>query len=99
MLILSFNVRGLGGRIKKNKARELILANSLDFVAIQETLISKVFESLVYFLYGNSFYDWSFRPSMDNSGGLISMWCSSKVRSLFSFSGPWFLSVCLEELL
>jgi hypothetical protein len=34
MIIGSFNIRGLGGRIKKNKIREFVSANHLDCLLI-----------------------------------------------------------------
>lgn len=48
MLICYFNIRKLGGMINKNKEEELILSKSMDFVAIQETEVSKFFDSLVH---------------------------------------------------
>jgi len=57
MIIGSFNICGLGGRIKKRKVREFVLSSQLDCVLIQETKLCSVSESLVYYLWGNSFCD------------------------------------------
>jgi nicotinamide riboside transporter PnuC len=95
MIIGSINVRGLGGRFKKKKVKEFISTNHLDFVAIQETKLGLVNESLCHFLWGNTFCNWSFVPSVGNSGGILSIWCSSKGKSVFSFVGPGFVGVCL----
>lgn len=50
MLICSFNVRGLSVRIKKNKVSEFIFTNGLNFVVVQETNLSEVYEFLVFSL-------------------------------------------------
>lgn len=76
--------------------RDLILANSLEFVAIQEIKLIKVFDSLVHSLWGNSFCEWSFILDGGYIGELLSIQCSSKGKILFSFSGPSFLGVSLE---
>lgn len=62
MLINSFNFRGHGSRINKNKARELIFSKSMDFVVIQETKLNDVTLSIINSLWGISFCDWSLSP-------------------------------------
>lgn len=37
MIVLSFNVRGLGGVLKRKKVRDLVRGHKVDFLAIQET--------------------------------------------------------------
>jgi len=96
MIIGSFNIRGLGGRIKKRKVCEFISANHLDCVLHQETKLSTVFEALCHYLWSNSFCNYNFTPTVGNSGGILSIWCSSRGRPVFSFSGPGFVGVCLE---
>jgi exonuclease III len=46
MIIGSFNIRGLGGRIKKRKVKDFIASNHLDCVLIQETKLSSVSDAL-----------------------------------------------------
>lgn len=96
MIIGSFNIRGLGGRIKKRRVKEFVASNRLDCLLLQETKLSSVSETLCHHLWGNSFCDWSFVPAVGNSGGILSIWCSSKGRAIFSFAGPGFVGVCLE---
>lgn len=69
----------------------LIVANCLDFADVQETKLLEVFQSLMFYPWGNPHYDLSFPPSVGSSGIIIVIWCSSKVKSLISFSGPGFL--------
>ncbi|XP_050876677.1 uncharacterized protein LOC127080400 [Lathyrus oleraceus] len=96
MLICSFNVRGLSVRIKKNKVSEFIFTNGLNFVVVQESNLSEVYEFLVFSLWGSPHCDWSFILFVGSSRGFPSIWCSSKHKSFFSFPGPGFLGVCLE---
>jgi hypothetical protein len=63
--------------------KEFISSNHLDFIAIQETKLEVVNESLYHFLWGNPFCEWSFTPAIGNSGGILSIWCSSKGRRSF----------------
>jgi len=37
MLITTFNIRGLGGALKRNKVKELIRQHNIEFMALQET--------------------------------------------------------------
>lgn len=60
MLICSFNVKDLGGSTKRRKVRDLILANSLEFVVIQKTKLLLVSDILVHSIWGNTFYKWNF---------------------------------------
>jgi exonuclease III len=96
MIIGSFNIRGIGGRIKKSKVRKFISSNHLDCVLLQETKLSIVSESLCHYLWGNPFCDWSFTPATGNSGGIHSIWCSAKGKVVFSFSGPGFVGCALS---
>jgi hypothetical protein len=76
--------------------KEFISSNHLDFIAIQETKLEVVNESLYHFLWGNPFCEWSFTPAIGNSGGILSIWCKSLSSLIFNFSGEGFVGVCLE---
>jgi exonuclease III len=69
MIIATFNIRGLGSRVKRRKIRELISVNNLDFLALQETKLLEVTDPLCYSLWGNADYDWVSLPAVGNSGG------------------------------
>jgi hypothetical protein len=96
MIVGSINIRGLGGRVKKSKVRGFIATNHLDFVAIQETKLEAIDDNLCHFLWGNSSCCWSFIPALGSSGGILSIWCSSKGNAVYSFSGLGYVGVCLE---
>ena len=83
MIVSTFNVRRLGGRIKKNKIRELVRLNIIDFLALQETKLEEV-TPLCFSIWRSEDCDWVFRPSKGSSGDIISIWrksCASLVSS------------------
>lgn len=46
MKISSINIRDFGGLVKKRKVRDLVKAESLEYIAIQETKIDVVDRSI-----------------------------------------------------
>jgi exonuclease III len=96
MIVCSWNVRGLGGRIKKRKVRELIGRNMVDVLAIQETKLEVVDKKLVTRLWGCEEVDWRFSSSRGRSGGVLIMWNSAKGCYIDSFQGSGYLGVILE---
>jgi exonuclease III len=54
MIVCSFNVRGLGSRVKRKKIADLVRTEKLDFLALQETKMEVISDSLVHNLWGNS---------------------------------------------
>lgn len=53
MKISSLNIRGLGAMINKKKIHSLISSENLDFMAIQETKMEVIDESLCQQIWGN----------------------------------------------
>jgi exonuclease III len=96
MIVCTWNVRGLGGRIKKRKVRELIGRCRVDVLAIQETKLEMVDRSLVTRLWGGEEVDWRFSSSRGRSGGVLTMWSRVNGCYLDSFHGPGYLGVLLE---
>ena len=96
MIVLSYNVRGLGGRVKKRMIKELVNSQKVDFLAIQETKLEVISDSLCHNLWGSDDCDWVFLPSVGNSGGILFIWRKSNSNLLFSLMGECFVCVCLE---
>jgi len=82
--------------VKKKVIKELVYAQKVDFLAIQESKLEVVTDSLCHSLWGNEDCDWALLPSVGNSGGIISIWRKSDSNLLFSFVGEGFVGVCLE---
>lgn len=53
MKIISYNIRGLGGRVKRRKIKELVRAEKIDFICVQETRKEAVDIKLVESLWGD----------------------------------------------
>jgi exonuclease III len=96
MIIASINIRGLGGVVKRKYLKELVCKERLDFLAIQETKLESITDSLCYSIWGGEDCQWVSHPSSGSSGGLLSIWSKSFASLKFSFSGDGFVGACLE---
>ncbi|KAK2416867.1 hypothetical protein QL285_039219 [Trifolium repens] len=96
MVVVSFNIRGMGSRVKKRKLKELDGVEMVDFLAIQETKLEVVTNSVCYSLWGNNDCDWVSCPTVGNSGGIFSIWRKSIVSLVFSIVGDGFVGVCFD---
>jgi exonuclease III len=96
MIVSSFNTRGLGGRVKRSMLREFVKKEKIDFLALQETKLEVVTDSLCFDIWGSDDCNWLSLPSEGNSGGLLSIWSKSSSSTIFNFSGEGFVGVCLE---
>jgi hypothetical protein len=76
--------------------KELVRKEKLEFLAIQETKLENVTDSLCHSLWGGEDCQWAFHPSSGNSGGLLSIWSKVVAQFRFSFVGEGFVGVCLE---
>lgn len=93
MKCLTLNIRGFGGDSKVKNLRELLHKEEVQFLSVQETLISDdaAFVSNLIWKHSN----WSFcqLPSTGRSGGLLCIWDSILFTVDNVFSGPGFLGV------
>jgi len=96
MIMLTFNVRGLGGRQKINKLKELVRDHNVDFLSIQETKMEDINPILCYNIWGNDDCNWEFLPSEGNSGGILSIWRKLVSIINYTFSSEGFVGVSLE---
>lgn len=77
MIFLSWNIRGLGARVKRSALRKLINMHDPHFIAIQESKLEEVSSKLIRTVWKGCDIDWIFSPSVGNSGGIISLWSKS----------------------
>ncbi|GAU24549.1 hypothetical protein TSUD_148900 [Trifolium subterraneum] len=96
MIVSSFNVRGLGGVMKRRRIRELVRHQKIDFLALQETKMEVLSEAFCYSLWGSDDCEWVFLPSVGRSGGILSIWGKTNNSLIFSFVGDGFVGICLE---
>jgi exonuclease III len=48
MIVSSFNIRGLGGTVKKLAIKDLIIKERVDFLALQETKLETISASVCF---------------------------------------------------
>ena len=77
MLILSLNIRGLGGKTKSLNLRALFKTLNPDFILLQETMCSA---SPALFAFSKLLPSWEFCAISAHglSGGLLSTWNPTK---------------------
>ncbi|MCH81287.1 hypothetical protein A2U01_0002072, partial [Trifolium medium] len=96
MIVCSWNVRGLGGRVKKQKLRQLIFRQKVEVMAVQETKLEVVDHKFCARLWGGDLVGWRCAPAIGRSGGILTLWDSTKGSCVSSFHGQGYLGVCLE---
>jgi exonuclease III len=96
MITCSFNIRGLGGRVKRRKVRDLVRRKKVEVLALQETKVGSVDFSLCRRLWGGDNVAWRCNPTLGRSGGLLLLWDKDKGKLLDTFQGQGFMGVCLE---
>jgi len=79
MKILSWNVRGLGGAVKKREAGHLVREKKPFILCIQETKLPvfNAFDCLS--IWGDDKVDFSYQRSTGASGGLVTLWDVNEV--------------------
>lgn len=74
MKIMTFNIRGLGGLMKRKEIKKMIQSEKIEFVCIQETKKDVVDKKLVGSMWSHENFDWIYAGANGMSGGLPSMW-------------------------
>ncbi|KAL8530707.1 hypothetical protein ACS0TY_007661 [Phlomoides rotata] len=85
MKVMTFNVRGLGKRMKRKEVKSIIKNNDMDLCCIQETKLEKLESRIGYEIWPGNDFDWAWRDAEGRSGGLISIWN----RKLFEKTSSW----------
>ncbi|GKV32708.1 hypothetical protein SLEP1_g41295 [Rubroshorea leprosula] len=96
MKILSFNVRGLGGILKKKEVGKLVKAERPDFLFLQETKLEKADGNLCRMLWNSDGFDWVMKGSSGASGGMVCVWDKLQFTKKEEFVGDGFLGVVGE---
>jgi len=96
MIITTFNIRGLGGDLKRNKIKEWVRKNKVEFLAIQKTKMEVITTDFCHKLWGGVDCDWTFLPFKCNNGGIISIFIKTNNNTNYIFVGKGYVEVCLE---
>jgi len=74
MIIVTFNIRGLGGGTKTRYVRQIIANEGAEFVCLQETKVKTLSDVKCYSLWGDNKVGWLHYEGDNVSGSLLSMW-------------------------
>lgn len=93
MKIIFYNIRGLGGRLKKRDVRQLVKCQKPDMLCLQVSKFSGVDRKLCSFLWEGDDFDWFAKDAEGRYSGLIVL--SKRYAFLLSiqFQGNNFLGV------
>lgn len=74
MIILSYNIQGLGKREKRRDVCELIQRVKADICCIQESKLEQFNSRIARSIWGTPNCDWEFAASEGSSGGIVTLW-------------------------
>lgn len=97
MKIATWNVRGLGGKVKKQEVRKLIFTVKPDFLCLQETKSESIDRRMCQRLWGSSEVDWEAKSSIGRSGGILCLWNKNVFQKQIASHGDGF--VCVKGVL
>ncbi|GLT28567.1 hypothetical protein SLA2020_034900 [Shorea laevis] len=93
MILLSINIRGLGGVGKKRDIREKVAKHKVEILFIQETKLETIDNRLCKMIWDSENFEWVAQSAKGTSGGMLIIWNSSMFKYLNTFQGDGFLGV------
>lgn len=97
MIILSYNIRGVGSRIKRKRVGFLSQKGEVDVVFIQEMKLCNMELSTVRELCGDNSLEWSYSDANRAWGGILTMWEKILFTLLYRFKGDGYLGLCVDQ--
>ncbi|KAL8495330.1 hypothetical protein ACS0TY_019475 [Phlomoides rotata] len=70
---MSFNVRGLGKRMKRSEIRRMISKNGIEICCIQESKMEIMESRVGTELWPDKVFDWAWKEADGRAGGLITI--------------------------
>ncbi|XP_058742235.1 uncharacterized protein LOC131614691 [Vicia villosa] len=96
MIIVSYNIKGGGSRLKRKSIGHLIQQEDVDVCFIQESKLRELEIGVVKELRGSDLVEWSSSDAVGASGGILILWKKDLFIPLFSFRGLGFLGLCVS---
>lgn len=93
MKLCSYNIRGFGGSSKKKEVSQIVRANKLDMICIQETKAEVVYHRMCALMWDDDDFSMCFNLSSSRAWGLVIIWRNGSFTLEESFSGESFLGV------
>ena len=98
MIILSWNVRGLGSLDRRVKVKKVIRQYKASVVLIQETKLNSSNDSLVKQISGNGYFTWVGLNANGASRGILLRWDSRKLQMLDYWVGSFSISALIRDM-
>lgn len=93
MNLLSMNIRGFESGLKQSRIREVCFSKKVNFLGLQETMVSSISLMQISLFWGNYNFDSVYQSSVGKSGGIISIWDPVSFVKNNVFSGEGYLVV------
>lgn len=94
MKIMTFNIRGLWGRVKRRVIRSLGITEDVDMLLLQETKTTIVNSFLCESIWGDEGgMEWRMIPALNTAGGILCIWKTSVFNLEETFLGDGFLGL------
>ncbi|GKV26308.1 hypothetical protein SLEP1_g35639 [Rubroshorea leprosula] len=94
--IISFNVRGLGGTVKRKEVGKLVREERPEFLFLQETKLEKIDVGICKLLWYSDEFEWVAKASSGASGGLLCLWDRRHFVKREEFSGDGYVGISGE---
>ncbi|GLU07240.1 hypothetical protein SLE2022_242040 [Rubroshorea leprosula] len=96
MKIISFNVRGLGGTVKRKEVGKLSREERPDFLFLQETKLERIDMGICKLLWNSDEFEWVAKASSGASGGLLCLWDRRNFVKSEEFTGDGYVGISGE---
>ncbi|XP_057444522.1 uncharacterized protein LOC130736749 [Lotus japonicus] len=93
MILLSYNVRGLGSNVKLRAIRELVHQEKVGMLLVHESKLEEVDIRVCRSLWGSDDCEWLFKASDNRAGGIICIWQRGKFQLHNSLVGDGFVAL------
>jgi len=74
MIIVSLNIRGIGGGTKASYLKHVIAKEGAEFVCLQETKTTNLSDNRCFVLWGDNNIGWLHNEGVNGAGSILSLW-------------------------
>jgi len=93
MKVMTYNVRGLGGRVKCGYLKNLMAKEEVEMLCIQETKLELIDRALCQRIWGENDVEWFVSLTINRGRGLLCLWNKEDFSLQNSFHGQGFLAI------
>lgn len=97
MIVLFWNVRGLGGEGRRGQLKELIAKHRVDVICLQETIKKEFSVKELRDMVRDIPFAWSWTPAVGHSGGTLTGVKQDEMEAIDTYRGKFFSSIRVEN--